>query len=447
MSNAVGNRVRALRDLRGYSQEKLAEMAGISKPYVTRIEQGNRTPHEDVLQRIAEALGCTLRYLQTGTDAPQVTQDRLTLELADVDLTNGSPEEAREKFAALATRGADEEIELAAVWGLARAAEALGDFGAAADHLEALVSHSAVRDPGAPPPLMLQVNRCRVYGMAGDVARCIELGEPLLAHLRQHALEGSDEEIMTAAWLCLAYWRRGDLLSAQQLVKSALEHAERAGPDAQSAIYWHSTVLAADRREYSLALDLARKALSAATHSRSERRLARLRVSRAWLLMHLAPPQVDEADAELAEAYRVLAARNHSPSLAACETEMARVAILRGNGAEAALIAGRAIDRIGERASHQRELAHVIHGLALLTIAGRENDGAAEVQHAAQQLQQADRLREAAAAWRDLAEAQLARSQRARADTDRVALTAAAIEAFRSSSNCAGGLTHAGSTA
>jgi transcriptional regulator with XRE-family HTH domain len=50
-------RVRALRLLRGLSQEKLAELAGIHRTYLGGIELGLRNPSLRNIARIARALG------------------------------------------------------------------------------------------------------------------------------------------------------------------------------------------------------------------------------------------------------------------------------------------------------------------------------------------------------------------------------------------------------
>ena len=54
---ALGKRVRDLRHERGYSQEKLAELANIHENHVRRIEGGTANPSYLVLFRIARALG------------------------------------------------------------------------------------------------------------------------------------------------------------------------------------------------------------------------------------------------------------------------------------------------------------------------------------------------------------------------------------------------------
>lgn len=58
-----GRRVRALRDERGWSQEVLAEKAGIHRTYVGGIERGLRNIALVNIARIAKAFGLTLSQL------------------------------------------------------------------------------------------------------------------------------------------------------------------------------------------------------------------------------------------------------------------------------------------------------------------------------------------------------------------------------------------------
>ena len=58
-----GARVRALREARGWSQEELAEQAGLHRTYVSAVERGVRNPTVTVMARIAAALEVSLAVL------------------------------------------------------------------------------------------------------------------------------------------------------------------------------------------------------------------------------------------------------------------------------------------------------------------------------------------------------------------------------------------------
>jgi transcriptional regulator with XRE-family HTH domain len=56
----LGQRLRALRALRGETLTETAERAGISPQYLSEIERGLKDPSSEVLAAVAGALGATL---------------------------------------------------------------------------------------------------------------------------------------------------------------------------------------------------------------------------------------------------------------------------------------------------------------------------------------------------------------------------------------------------
>ena len=58
-----GERVRAAREKKGMSRAELAELAGISRPYLWQLEDGRSRPSLDYTMRIARALGVTVAQL------------------------------------------------------------------------------------------------------------------------------------------------------------------------------------------------------------------------------------------------------------------------------------------------------------------------------------------------------------------------------------------------
>ena len=63
VAKSLGQHVRELRTGRGWSQERLAEQAGMHRTYMWGIEQGTRNPSLRHLTRLADALGVSLRSL------------------------------------------------------------------------------------------------------------------------------------------------------------------------------------------------------------------------------------------------------------------------------------------------------------------------------------------------------------------------------------------------
>jgi transcriptional regulator with XRE-family HTH domain len=66
MAERIGERVRASRKSREFSQNELAARAGILRPNVSRLERGSHLPSLPTLVRVAWALGVTLSYLVEG---------------------------------------------------------------------------------------------------------------------------------------------------------------------------------------------------------------------------------------------------------------------------------------------------------------------------------------------------------------------------------------------
>ena len=60
---ALGKRIRYLRKLREYSQEELAELAGISRVHMGYVEQGARTPSLDLILKLSGVLHVPMREL------------------------------------------------------------------------------------------------------------------------------------------------------------------------------------------------------------------------------------------------------------------------------------------------------------------------------------------------------------------------------------------------
>jgi tetratricopeptide (TPR) repeat protein len=151
-----------------------------------------------------------------------------------------------------------------------------------------------------------------------------------------------------------------------------------------------------------------------------------MRITYAWLLLRCDPPRLDEAEVLLMRAHDVLDDLSFGPHLAACETEMARCALLRGDYGEAVRMADLAIARCADNGAAELEDARVVSGLALI-MSGHTEKGAATVSAAASRLADRGSRTDAAQAWRELAEALI---QRDRSDQ--------AIAALRRAADCAG---------
>lgn len=62
-AETVSNRLATLRNERGFSQARLAELAGVDRKTINRIENGHFSPSLDTLTRLSVVLKCRLSDL------------------------------------------------------------------------------------------------------------------------------------------------------------------------------------------------------------------------------------------------------------------------------------------------------------------------------------------------------------------------------------------------
>ena len=66
----VGKRVRLVRNELGWTQDKLASKANMSKSFLSDVERGGRDISSDYLLRLANAMGASLEFLLRGEETP-----------------------------------------------------------------------------------------------------------------------------------------------------------------------------------------------------------------------------------------------------------------------------------------------------------------------------------------------------------------------------------------
>lgn len=67
--STLGDRIRGRRQELGWTQDQLAVKAGISKGFLSDVENGKRSVSAGNLQELAQALGLSLDYLMKGDDS------------------------------------------------------------------------------------------------------------------------------------------------------------------------------------------------------------------------------------------------------------------------------------------------------------------------------------------------------------------------------------------
>src|SRR5438552_5663352 len=92
-AETIGARLKRLRLQRGLSQRDLSSQ-GVSYAYISRIEAGARTPSVKALRKLAQKLGVSVEYLETGREIREI--DDRELRLADAELELRLAESTRE---------------------------------------------------------------------------------------------------------------------------------------------------------------------------------------------------------------------------------------------------------------------------------------------------------------------------------------------------------------
>ena len=93
----LGANIRDLRRRAGWTQEKLAEKAGISVPFMTQIELAHKTASLEVIENIAKALNVSYERL-FKTDISENKDLSFGLHLLEKDLIKTLTETIHEKF-------------------------------------------------------------------------------------------------------------------------------------------------------------------------------------------------------------------------------------------------------------------------------------------------------------------------------------------------------------
>jgi len=62
----VGDRIKKVREAKGWTQEKLADESQVSRGFLSEVEKRGKNISLDLLLRIANALGASVGYLATG---------------------------------------------------------------------------------------------------------------------------------------------------------------------------------------------------------------------------------------------------------------------------------------------------------------------------------------------------------------------------------------------
>ncbi|MBC7753697.1 MAG: helix-turn-helix transcriptional regulator [Moraxellaceae bacterium] len=84
----IGERLTYLRNVRGITQTKLAEIADVSQSTITQIEKGHKDPSLSTLTKLAHALDCHIAILFSSDDVHVFDMARLRKKYTHVNKLN-----------------------------------------------------------------------------------------------------------------------------------------------------------------------------------------------------------------------------------------------------------------------------------------------------------------------------------------------------------------------
>jgi len=392
-TESLAERLKRLRLERGFSQRELSS-PGVSYAYISRIEAGARQPSVKALRKLAQKLGVSADYLETGSEVRADELRELRLSEAELRLRLEQDADASaEEFGALleeAGEAGDSEAVLRARLGVGEAAARRGDYDEAVVQLEIPLSEGAIS------PLThadVFATLARSYSALGRPERAVELLERCLAEVGQNAPEDAAAEVRFATYLSYALADRRDLGAARDVVQQALSRAEGADPYSRIRLYWSLARLALMEGKPRTALRQIHRAIGLLEATEDTRQLARAHISCGEILLD--DGDHDAAGPHLARAERLLEDRADAADLGWLWSEQARQRTLAGEHEEAAALATRALEVL--KGSDPLKLARAHAALAEAKGAGGSVDAAhSEFEQAVKLFVRENRWQEAA---------------------------------------------------
>ncbi|MCA1617790.1 MAG: helix-turn-helix domain-containing protein [Acidobacteria bacterium] len=113
----IGDRIKEIREDFGWTQEKLAEEAGLSKGFLSDVENNKRDISSTNVLKIANALGASLEYLMRGEEKKQETREPIQIPVAlskaaeDLDLSYSETLTLRDTYNSIIARRSSKSLK------------------------------------------------------------------------------------------------------------------------------------------------------------------------------------------------------------------------------------------------------------------------------------------------------------------------------------------------
>jgi transcriptional regulator with XRE-family HTH domain len=361
-AESVGARLKRLRLQRGFSQRDLSS-PGVSYAYISRIEAGARTPSVKALRKLAQKLGVSVEYLETGKDIREVDDRELRLADAELELRleeNTSTVEA--KLEAILKEASAAGDTTSAI----RARSALGLVAAQrGNHLEAVEQlEAATRDDHAPPPHLrpdLYTTLGQSYAALGAPDRAVQVFERCLRHVEEASPDDVVAQIRYATFLSYALTDAGDYAQAAEIVRDALSRAaDQTDPYTRVRLYWSLARLSGIAGRSGEALEYIRSAIALLKATDDGIALARAYLLAAGLEIRRGAATEAKQHLELAE--RLLGSIPEPADVGMLRIGQSRVAALDGDADGAVERARDALALLGD--FYGGEQGSAVHALA-----------------------------------------------------------------------------------
>ena len=313
----VGERLKHLRLERGLSQRDLSG-PGVSYAYISRIEAGARRPSVKALRMLAQKLGVTAEYLETGRqiDATEARELRLAdLELR-LRLDGEAPTAELREVLAEADAFADTAAAVRCRIALGFAAGERGQHTEAIEYLERALATDLVTAASRPD---VYLTLAQTYATAGSPTRAVELLERALTELGDRTPEDTAIRIRFSTFLSYALTDLGELTRARAVVTEALYDSNQVtDPYTRVRLYWSLARISGEQSNSRAALESFRRAIALLEATDDTLHLARAHMACAEMAM------VPGEDSEAAEPHLLSAEHLLGPRAAGNDLAMLR---------------------------------------------------------------------------------------------------------------------------
>jgi tetratricopeptide (TPR) repeat protein len=366
-ASALGERVRQLRIARGLTQTKLG-LGRFSKEYVSQIERGRVRPNEAALEWLAERLGVSRRFLESGLSSAEHEQTAGLITSAEAAVAAREFEDAIAKLwrAELGTVE-DPDLELRALLTGAAAHSELGRIEEALSILEAardLVDGNYFTDVDR-ANVLFHIGQCR-YRLS-SIPTAVALFTEALELIRRSEVIDDRLRSRILRWRSRCYRRQSDWEAARADIEDALELSERLGDGAALAHgYFQASIVAERRGQWVLARSYAEHAKALYEEQEDRLNVGRLLNNLGGLTFLLGDP--DRAVEFLKEAFTVALELGSKPDAAQAVSSLAQVHLRTGSPVQAEDHARQALVLLEERVDYLDEQgnAQLVLGRALL---------------------------------------------------------------------------------